>query len=370
MDKIIVLDAGHGINTAGKRCLKSIDPNETREWVLNARIADKVQKALASYNCTVIRVDDTTGVRDIPLKERVKTANNAKATIYVSIHHDAGINGGKGGGTTVFYSGSNADRPRQAQAFYDAVIKETGLVGNRANKVVKKGFYVLAKTNCAALLIENGFMDSTTDTPIILTEEHAEKTARGIVNFLVAEYNLEKKVIENKKTVEEIAKEVIAGKWGNGTERKNALTKAGYNYAEVQKVVDALVKGTTKPVVSKKSVDEIAKEVINGKWGNGAERKKALTNAGYDYTEVQKRVDALLKGTTKPATSSYYNKYTGSSLQIDKVLEAIGVPEKYRGKWTKRLPVARANGIANYTGTITQNIKLINLAKQGKLKKA
>ncbi len=73
---------------------------------------------------------------------------------------------------------------------------------------------------------------------------------------------------------------------------------------------------------------------------------------------------------SQPAPTAYYSKYTGSSTQLDKVLEAIGVPEQYRGKWTKRIPVAKANGIANYTGTAAQNIKLMNLAKQGKLKKA
>ena len=46
---------------------------------------------------------------------------------------------------------------------------------------------------------------------------------------------------------------------------------------------------------AKKSIDEVAREVIQGKWGNGAERKKRLTDAGYDYNEVQKRVNALMK---------------------------------------------------------------------------
>jgi len=45
----------------------------------------------------------------------------------------------------------------------------------------------------------------------------------------------------------------------------------------------------------KKSVDEIAREVIQGKWGNGADRKNRLTNAGYDYNAVQKRVNELMK---------------------------------------------------------------------------
>ncbi|WP_295219177.1 N-acetylmuramoyl-L-alanine amidase [Ruminococcus sp.] len=46
---------------------------------------------------------------------------------------------------------------------------------------------------------------------------------------------------------------------------------------------------------TKKSIDEIAREVIQGKWGNGAERRNRLTNAGYDYNSVQKRVNALMK---------------------------------------------------------------------------
>lgn len=46
---------------------------------------------------------------------------------------------------------------------------------------------------------------------------------------------------------------------------------------------------------AKKSVDTLAREVIAGKWGNGAERKKRLTKAGYDYAKVQKRVNELMK---------------------------------------------------------------------------
>ncbi len=44
----------------------------------------------------------------------------------------------------------------------------------------------------------------------------------------------------------------------------------------------------------KKTVDEIAREVIQGKWGNGAERKKRLEAAGYNYAEVQAKVNSLL----------------------------------------------------------------------------
>ncbi len=92
------------------------------------------------------------------------------------------------------------------------------------------------------------------------------------------------------KSVTEIAKEVIAGKWGNGADRKNSLQTAGYNYSEVQSTVNELCS-----VPTKKSMEEIAKEVIRGEWGNGSDRKNRLQAAGYDYSEVQSKVNALLK---------------------------------------------------------------------------
>ena len=94
------------------------------------------------------------------------------------------------------------------------------------------------------------------------------------------------------KTVAAIAKEVIAGAWGNGEERKKRLEAAGYDYRAVQDQVNALLKGKEKPT---KSVAEVAREVIAGAWGNGEERKKRLEAAGYDYRAVQDKVNGLLK---------------------------------------------------------------------------
>ena len=105
---------------------------------------------------------------------------------------------------------------------------------------------------------------------------------------------IEDKLNPKTKTVQELAQEVLQGKWGNGTDRKNRLTQAGYNYAEVQAEVNRLVKGETS-APSKKSNEEIAKEVIQGKWGNGAVRKKKLTDAGYNYSVIQALVNKMLK---------------------------------------------------------------------------
>ena len=95
-----------------------------------------------------------------------------------------------------------------------------------------------------------------------------------------------------KKSVSEIAKEVIAGKWGNGTTRVSKLKAAGYDPTAVQKEVDKLLAPSDS--TAKKSVAEIAKEVIAGKWGNGAVRTAKLKAAGYNAVEVQKEVDKML----------------------------------------------------------------------------
>ena len=104
-----------------------------------------------------------------------------------------------------------------------------------------------------------------------------------------------------KKSNEKIANEVVAGLWGNGAERKKKLTAAGYDYSTVQAKVNEML--APKPAVKpSKSIDDLAKEVINGDWGNGADRKNRLTAAGYDYVKVQARVNELCAAATpKPA---------------------------------------------------------------------
>ena len=188
---LIAIDAGHYLGTPGKRCLKTIDPGETREWVLNNRVASKVQARLTAYDCTTMRVDDPTGQREITLFDRVLSANQAGADVYLSIHHNAGINGGSGGGIVVYVCpGAGEDTTRLQHAVYERTVASTGLRGNRSNPLGVAAFYVLKYTTMPAVLGEFGFMDSTTDTSIILTEDYADKLADGIVAALVEVYDL------------------------------------------------------------------------------------------------------------------------------------------------------------------------------------
>lgn len=99
------------------------------------------------------------------------------------------------------------------------------------------------------------------------------------------------KPVQPNKSLETIAHEVIAGVWGNGDDRKNRLQNAGYNYDAVQREVNKILSGaSSKP---QKPVNEIAREVLQGKWGNGSDRKSRLESAGYDYTAVQAEVNRL-----------------------------------------------------------------------------
>jgi lysozyme len=113
-----------------------------------------------------------------------------------------------------------------------------------------------------------------------------------------------------KKSVSEIAKEVIAGKWGNGDDRKTRLTAAGYDYAAVQAEVNKQ---------TKKSNDTIAQEVIAGKWGNGTDRTNRLKAAGYDPNTIQNLVNQKLGATT--ASKLYYTIQSGDTLS--------GIASKY-----------------------------------------
>ena len=193
----LAITAGHYRYTAGKRCKKSIDPNETREWVLNSRIAEKVEALLKEYDgIEVIRTDDRSGESSVALAERTSAANNWGADFYLSIHHNAGIYGGKGGGIVAFvYTSPSAESVEWQKDLYNSLIAKTGLRGNRSNPLAKKNLHEVRVPKMPAVLLELGFMDSTVDTPIILTEDYANKCAEAITEVVVKRARLTKKEV-------------------------------------------------------------------------------------------------------------------------------------------------------------------------------
>ena len=199
----IALSAGHGRNTAGKRCMKKLDPNQTREWVLNSRIVEKVEQLLAGYEgVEVLRLDDRTGDTDVALKTRSRSANSWGADFYLAIHHNAGIRGGKGGGIVAYVYTKPSEKSLVWQkALYDALIAATGLRGNRSKPLGKANFHEVREPKMPAVRLELGFMDSQVDVPIILTEEYADKCAEAIVKTITRVENLEKREAGEKPAV-------------------------------------------------------------------------------------------------------------------------------------------------------------------------
>lgn len=335
MSKKIVLDAGHGMNTPGKRCLKSIDSNETREWYLNSRIVEKVQAKLKEYDVEVLRVDDPTGATDVSLGTRVDKANQYRADLYCSFHHNAGINGGTGGGIVVITYDDRSELVNIRNKMYDKLIAATRLKGNRYNpKCADSNLYVLKNTNMNAVLVEHGFMDSTVDVPIILSEEFAEKCANAWIEFFVDYLGIKKK----------------------NTSKISYKHKVGENI--------------TISTYYKNPNDEIKKALPANPWVNTS-IVEIVENARNPYKTSKGTYvnDGDIRSSAEVKTNSvrYYPKYTGNSYKVDEVLSAIGVPEAYRGNWKKRKIVAEKLNISDYSGTTEQNNKIISMAKQGKI---
>lgn len=109
----------------------------------------------------------------------------------------------------------------------------------------------------------------------------------------------------------------------------------------------------------------------------GTRTKKEIADAMLLYIKSGGNVlDGLRKRRTKEielflncSTSNFYPKYNGASNDIDIVLSSIGVKSSFYGNYKKRIPLAKVNGIKNYTGNLSDNMKLLSLAKSGNLKK-
>jgi hypothetical protein len=94
-----------------------------------------------------------------------------------------------------------------------------------------------------------------------------------------------------KKTIEQLAQEVLQGKWDNGPARVRKLLKAGYDPAKVQaRVVELMT-----PKKGPKTVQQVAAEVLQGKWGNDPQRSEDLREAGYNPANVQREVTKLIR---------------------------------------------------------------------------
>lgn len=103
----------------------------------------------------------------------------------------------------------------------------------------------------------------------------------------------------------------------------------------------------------------------------GLQRRRTAEKVLFDTPIKSDKIETPIK--SDKTDSKYYQKYTGDSPRVDEVLSAIGANADYDMTQTRpylrRKPIATANSIKKYTGTAAQNIKIIKLAKDGKLRR-
>ena len=314
----------------------------TTEGVQCGKIAEACKTALIRNGIDVMLMHDES------MQEKCPKSNAFGANLHVPIHTNAC--NGKVSGTRMFCYSASGEGMKACKAIFNVLAPITP--GTSENIKVDTSLYEIRVPNAPTAYIEVDFHDNPTAAKWIVenTTLIGETIAKGICNYFGITYKaggssstptqkptsgelyrVRKSwadvasqigafvVLENaikvcktgysvfdskgnvvypkaqpaptKKSVDEIAREVIRGDWGNGSDRTKRLSSAGYDANAVQNRVNEILGGSSTP---KKSIDEVAREVIRGEWGNGADRKNRLVAAGYNYDAVQNRVNEIL----------------------------------------------------------------------------
>ena len=268
---------------------------------------------------------------DLYLQERI----NKLKTDYYDFIAEIHLNAGGGTGTEVYYCHTDATGKKYAEAIAESISGRFG-IRNRGAKIKlnssgKDYFGIIRSTKPTAVLVETVFIDTKTDLEKVNTETGQKACGQAIADAIARVRGLTKTEESNTETSTGGTKTLYHVQTGAFTKKENAdalaakLKAAGFDtymvqsggYYKVQvgaysvkENADAMAaklkaagydtyitkkSGDAVATPAKKTVDELAREVLAGKWGNGATRKQKLTAAGYDYSAVQKRVNELLK---------------------------------------------------------------------------
>lgn len=244
MGKVLVLDAGHGINTAGKRTING-SRGVIREWNMNDSVVRKIIDILSEYDVTIYRTDDSTGNKDISLAERVKRCNAYNPHLFVSIHHNAG----GGTGTEVFWHTKGTSEDKKVAGIVAPKLASMCSVKNRGVKQAQLGVLTCRAT---AILVEGGFMDHKSDYELI-TSDHGQKLyAKAVAESIIEYLSLVKKQPVDQQPIETEAPsdstdkkwyQVVVGSYlgrNKANEVKAKLESQGYTgvWIDVVKISD------------------------------------------------------------------------------------------------------------------------------------
>lgn len=187
---LIALDDGHGINTPGKRTPKLANGKVVHENAFNRSVVKFLDIALK--RCKMFTLLVAPGDDDTPLSARVKMANDAKASAYISIHYDASdgvFNGNDPEGHSVHYYPGDSESMTLAALVMAQLIMGTK---QKSRGIKASNFQVLRETDMPAILSENGFMDNEYEAGLMLNvdfqKEVAEEHCKAICEYFKMEY--------------------------------------------------------------------------------------------------------------------------------------------------------------------------------------
>ena len=192
----VLIDPGHGIDTPGKRSPDGL----FREYLWNRQVADLILEGLVSAGIDASLV--VTETNDVSLRNRVNRVNTicnrlgASNVLLVSIHANAAGNGSawmNANGWSCYTSKGQTKSDQVAECLYDAF--EAEFQDSKIRKDMSDGdrdweenFYVLEKSKCPAVLLENFFYDNREECAWMLQEETKRRIAsaavKGIIKYI------------------------------------------------------------------------------------------------------------------------------------------------------------------------------------------
>ena len=323
MSKKIYYCAGHGKYTAGKRSPSGIFTE--REWFFNNEVVLGFEEQMKKYaGVSLHRTDDRTGERDVLLADRTNKANNGKADIYISFHHNA-LSGkwGNHTGVETFHHKNSASGKRLAEMVHSAVVKSYGL---RDRGLKTDNLHITRETNMPAVLIEGGFMDSNIDIKKLRDKKVLRNAGKNVADAVAKYLNLKKKSNTTTKPKTSTKSEKVTT--GTNTKKLYRVRKSWVNqmsqigaFASLNNAKDLADKNKTKGY---KVYDHNGKVVYNpskkkSQSPSSTKKTNTTTFKVNDKVKIKKSASRYTTGQSIPAKIKN-NTYTIRQVKSDRVL--------------------------------------------------
>lgn len=297
MSKKVYIGVGHGGKDPGAL------GNGFKEKDLALDISRACGDYLAAHGVEVMlsRYTDETE----SLADKIKECNAYAPTLALDIH----INAAGGDGAEVFQSKFSTYDDMLARNVYDEILK-IGQNGRgikvRLTKDGKRDYFGFVRdVRCPSILVEPAFIDSK-DVQIIDTPAEREAMGIAIAKGVLKTLGINEKPTTPEKpklSVDEVAKKVLRGDYGNGAERRKRLEAEGYNYDEVQNRVNEIKGNSSASKPPKPAPIEPNDTVIVNGYGNGASSGKG-NRTKENYKNKKMRVVKIVKDAKLPYACS------------------------------------------------------------------